>query len=66
MINGNTPAADVRLKELEEARLEVQRNLEARQSQRDDRRTMEMKTGDKVWLEGKNLHVIGACKLLPQ
>jgi len=27
---------------------------------------MEMKAGDKVWLEGKNLHVIGACKLLPK
>ncbi len=66
LINGNTPAADVRLKELEEARQEVQRNLEARQSQRDNMRTMEMKTGDKVWLEGKNLHVTGTCKLLPQ
>ncbi len=27
---------------------------------------MEMKTGDKVWLEGKNLHVIGTRKLLPK
>jgi len=27
---------------------------------------MEMKVGDRVWLEGKNLHVIGAHKLLPQ
>jgi len=60
LIDGNTPAADVRLKELEEARQEVQRNLEARQSQKDDKRMTEMKTGDKVWLEGKNLHVIGA------
>jgi len=25
-----------------------------------------MKAGDKVWLEGKNLHIIGTCKLLPQ
>ncbi len=32
LIDGNTPAANVRLKELEEARQEVQRNLEARQS----------------------------------
>jgi len=29
LIDGNTPAADIRLKELEEARQEVQRNLEA-------------------------------------
>jgi len=29
LINGNTPATDIRLKELEEARQEVQRNLEA-------------------------------------
>ena len=27
---------------------------------------MEMKAGDKVWLEGKNLHIIGTRKLLPQ
>ncbi len=66
LINGNTPATDIRLKELEEARQEVQRHLEARQSQKDEGRTMEMKTGDKVWLEGKNLHIIGACKLLPK
>jgi len=66
LIDGNTPATDVRLKELKEARQEVQKNLEARQSQRDNRRTTEMKTGDKVWLEGKNLHVIGTHKLLPQ
>ncbi len=28
LINGNTPATDIRLKELEEARQEVQKNLE--------------------------------------
>jgi len=66
LIDGNTPATDIRLKELEEARQEVQRSLEAQQSHRDNRRMMEMKTGDKVWLEGKNLHVIGAHKLLPR
>ncbi len=66
MIDGNTPAVDVRLKQLEEARREVQRSLEAQQLHKDDRRMMEMKTGDKVWLEGRNLHIIGAHKLLPQ
>ncbi len=66
LIDGNTPAADVRLKELEEARQEVQKSLEAQQSQRDNRRMMEMKVGNRVWLEGKNLHIIGACKLLLQ
>ncbi len=55
---------EVRLEELEETRQEVQKSLEARQVQKDDRRTKEMKTGDKVWLEGKNLHVTGTCKLL--
>jgi len=65
LIDGNIPATDVRLKELEEARWEVQKNLEARQSQRDNRKTTEMKTGDKVWLEGKNLHITGTRKLLP-
>ncbi len=61
-----TPAADIRLKELEEARQEVQRNLEARQSRKEDGRTTKMMTGDKVWLEGKNLHVTGTRKLLPK
>ncbi len=66
LIDGNTPATDVRLKELDEARQEVQKSLEARQSQKDDRRMMEMKTGDQVWLEGKNLHITGTHKLLPK
>ncbi len=66
LINGNTPATDIRLKELEEARQEVQKSLEVRQLQRNNGRMMEMKVGDRVWLEGKNLHVIGAHKLLPQ
>ena len=64
LIDGNIPAMEVRLEELEETRQEVQKSLEARQVQKDDRRTKEMKTGDKVWLEGKNLHVTGTCKLL--
>ena len=66
LINGNTPAADVRLRELEEARQEVQRNLEARQLRKDEGRMTEMKTGDKVWLAGKNLHITGTHKLLPK
>jgi len=66
LIDGNTPATDVRLKELEEARQEVQKSLEAQQSVRDDRKMTEMRTGDKVWLEGKNLHITGTCKLLPR
>ncbi len=66
LIKGNTPAADIRLKELEEARQEVQKNLEVQQSRKDDKRMTEMKTGDKVWLEGKNLHITGTHKLLPK
>ncbi len=66
LIDGNTPAANVRLKELKEARQEVQRNLEAQQLWKDEGRMTEMKTGDKVWLEGKNLHIIGTHKLLPK
>jgi hypothetical protein len=51
---------------LEEARLEVQNHLEQLQLQKDIRKVTEMKVEDQVWLEGKNLQIIGSRKLLPK
>ena len=62
----NTPAAIDRLKNLEEARTEVQKRLLTLQQDKDARKPTEMKVGDQVWLEGKNLPVTGSRKLHPK
>jgi hypothetical protein len=65
-LDGNTPAAEDRIKHLANTRIEVQTLLERLQQQKDTRTITEMKVNDQVWLEGKNLHIRGACKLLPK
>jgi hypothetical protein len=62
----NTPAATDRLKDLSKSREQVQKLLENLQNKKDARKMTEMKVGDLVWLEGKNLHVKGTRKLLPK
>jgi hypothetical protein len=62
----NVPASAERVKQLEETRTEVQKLLETLQQRKDRRNLTEMKEGDQVWLEGKNLHVKGTRKLLPK
>jgi RNase H-like domain found in reverse transcriptase/Reverse transcriptase (RNA-dependent DNA polymerase)/Integrase zinc binding domain/Chromo (CHRromatin Organisation MOdifier) domain/Aspartyl protease len=63
---GNTPAAVDRVTQMEEARLEAHKRLEALKTRHDQRKIPEMKEGDQVWLEGKNLQVTGQQKLLPR
>ena len=63
LIDENIPAALKRLQLLEESRKEVQTWLEQLQRGKDIRVPTEMKVGDKVWLEGKNLSVTGSWKL---
>ena len=66
LIDKNVPAALEQLRLLEESRKEVQTRLEQLQKNKDVKVPTEMKVGDKVWLEGKNLSVTGSRKLLPQ
>ena len=60
------PAAETRLKLLDEARQTAQKLLSHIQNRRDDRKTTEMKEGDQVWLEGHNLSIAGNKKLSPK
>jgi hypothetical protein len=62
----NVPASADRIRLLEDTRKEVQTLLERHQQQKNPRKLTEMKVGEQVWLEGKNLHVKGTRKLLPK
>jgi len=61
-----TPAAEVHLKLLDEARQTAQKLLAHVQSHKDDRKITEMKVGDHVWLESRNLSIAGNQKLSPK
>jgi hypothetical protein len=62
----DTPSALERVIQLQEVRAHAQKLLEHIQKQKVDRKIMEMKVKDLVWLEGRNLHVRGSRKLLPK
>jgi Chromo (CHRromatin Organisation MOdifier) domain len=64
-LSEDVPASADRIKTLEDTRKEVQTLLE-HQQQKSSQKPTEMKVGDQVWLEGKNLHVKGTRKLLPK
>jgi len=61
-----TPAAEVRLKLLDKARQMAQKLLTHVQNCKDNQKIMEMKEGDQVWLEGRNLSIAGNKKLSPK
>jgi len=61
-----TPAAETRLKLLDEARQTAQKLLAHVQDRKDDKKITEMKVGDQVWLEGRNLSITGNKKLSPK
>jgi hypothetical protein len=60
------PAAAKRLHLLDEARRTAQKALECVQQRKDDRKITEMKEGDQVWLEARNLTIAGNRKLSPK
>ena len=62
----NIPSSTDCIQKLQETRQKVQKLLEALQTQKDMRKITEMKKGNQVWLEGKNLNVRGTHKLLPK
>ena len=51
---------------MEEARQKVQQLMTRIQNVKDARKATEMKVGDQVWLEGKNLAIMGHRKLSPK
>ena len=62
----SVPVAETRLKSMEEARQRVQQLITQIQHVKDTQKIMEMKVGDWVWLEGKNLAITGHWKLSPK
>src|SRR5580692_1534095 len=62
----DVPATKQRLEEMQTARSLAQKRLETIQKNHNQRSKMEMKVGQEVWLEGKNLHIIGSRKLNPR
>ena len=62
----NVPSTHNQLKSLEESRTVAQKLLEKIQTTWDQHKATEMKVGQCVWLEGKNLQVAGHRKLLPK
>src|SRR5260221_5775862 len=60
------PAAETRLQLLDELRQSAQKLLTHVQHKRDDQKRTEMKEGDQVWLEGRNLSIAGSKKLSPK
>ena len=65
-LDSPTPAAETRLKLLDEMRQTAQKLLSHIQNCKDDRKRTEMKEGDLVWLEGRNLSITGNKKLSPK
>jgi hypothetical protein len=65
-LDSPTPAANERLHLLDEARKAAQKALEHVQQCKDDRKLMEMKEGDQVWLEAQNLSIASNWKLSPK
>jgi len=60
------PAAETRLRLLDESRQSAQKLLQNVQSRKDNKKLTEIKEGDQVWLEGRNLSIAGNRKLSPK
>ena len=65
-LESSTPAAEQRLRLLDDTRQSAQKLLQHVQSHKDNRRLTEIKEGDQVWLKGHNLSIAGNCKLSPK
>jgi len=61
-----TPAAETRLHLLDEARQSAQKLLQHVQNCKDNKKLTEIKEGDQVWLEGRNLTIASNHKLSPK
>jgi len=61
-----TPAVETRLRLLDKARQSAQKLLQHVQNCKDNKKLMEIKEGDQVWLKGRNLTIAGNHKLSPK
>ena len=65
-LEGLVPAAETRLRLLDESRQLAQKLLQNVQNCKDNKKLTEINEGDQVWLEGRNLSIAGNCKLSPK
>jgi hypothetical protein len=66
LIPDHVPAAQEWLQTLQETRVDLQKHLDHLQKAKDDKKPPQLTMGQRVWLEGRNLHVQGPAKLLPK
>jgi hypothetical protein len=66
LIPDHVPAAQERLQTLQRTRMELQEHLDHLQKVKDNKSLPQLTVGQRVWLEGRNLHIRGPAKLLPK
>jgi hypothetical protein len=66
LIPDHIPATQEQLQTLQKTRIELQEHLDHLQKAKEDKRPPQLTIGQRVWLEGRNLHVQGLAKLLPK
>src|SRR5258708_9781529 len=66
LIPDNVPAAQERIQTLHQTRTNLQAHLDQLQKVKDNKTPPQLTEGQRVWLEGHNLHVRGPAKLLPK
>jgi hypothetical protein len=64
LIPEQVPAAQEQLQTLQNTRMELQEHLKCLQMTKDNKRLPQLTIGQRVWLEGCNLHIQGPAKLL--
>jgi chromodomain-containing protein len=66
LIPDHVPAAQERLQTLQKTQTELQERLDHLQKVKDNKSPPQLTIGQRVWLEGRNLHIRGPAKLLPK
>jgi integrase-like protein/chromodomain-containing protein/p58 integrase-like protein len=66
LIPDHVPATQERLQILQKTRTELQERLDHLQKVKDSKSPPQLTIGQRVWLEGRNLHIRGPAKLLPK
>jgi chromodomain-containing protein len=66
LIPDHIPATQERLQTLQKTRTELQERLDHLQKVKDNKSPPQLTVGQRVWLEGRNLHIRGPAKLLPK
>ncbi len=66
LIPDNMPAAQERIQTLHQTRIDLQAHLDHLQKVKDNKTPPQLTIGQRVWLEGRNLHIRGLAKLLPK